>query len=77
MKIRGANLFVIVPMYKIKFKHILSLYFFQSSNFAFLLYMCHLPDSDQKLVVFCWQIFERVLRGLLHEGYFLVLLQVF
>ena len=62
---------MIVPMFKIKFKHISKL--FQSSNFACI--RVHLPDSDKKLVVFCQQSFQSMLRVLLHEGYFLVLLQ--
>ena len=57
---------MIVPMFKIKFKHISKL--FQSSNFACI--RVHLPDSDKKLVVFCQQSFQPVLRVLLHEGYF-------
>ena len=69
---------MIVPMFKIKFKYISKL--FQSSNFACI--RVHLPDSDKKLVVFCQQSFQSVLREgyfsvLLREGYFLVILQVF
>ena len=37
----------------------------------------HLPDSDKNLIVFCQQRFQPVLRVLLHERYFLILLQVF
>ena len=62
---------MIVPMFKIKFKYISKL--FQSSNFACI--RVHLPDSDKKLVVFCQQSFQSMLRVLLHEGYFLGLLQ--
>ena len=50
---------------------------FQSSNFTFYLTcICvYLPNSDQKLVVFCQQCFQPVLSGLLNEGFFLVLSQ--
>ena len=48
----------------------------QSSKFYFLLVRVHLPNLDQKLVE-NQQSFQPVLRGLLDEGCFLVLLQIF
>ena len=69
-------------MFKIKFKHILSKYKVNqnSSNLQVLLSTCicvYLSNSEQKLVVFCQRSLQPVLRGLVHEGYFLVLLQAF
>ena len=51
-----------------------------SSNHQVLLSTCtfvYLSNSDQKFVVFCQQSFQPVLRGLLRDRYFLVLLQFF
>ena len=70
-KIRGTNLNIFWVYIKWIFKTL------PVTKFYFLLVCVHLSNWDQKLVVFYQQSFQPVLRDLLHETCFLVLLQNF
>ena len=69
-------------MFKIKFEHILSLHSMNYQNtfsHQSLLSTCicvYLRNSDQNLAIFFQQSFQPVLWVLLHEEYYLALLQV-